>query len=311
MAILEEFIGSQMIQHGRMVPARLMSVMALLERLRTHPSLRIDDHIVGARTGVRSHNRFARAALARFGLPPPGTSHGRRSNQIMVWGQPLLDLMRDVGFEGSDAQKLIDIAQAELAMHVREIVDQKPLEVHVRGRSVHAVIQEVLDQAVATGKGGDVAQYLVGAKLELRLKIELPLHGANLPDSKFASDRPARPGDFEVKDAMFEVAIGPPDDKHIGQIVEALKNRERDVWLLTRNNQVSKWRKKIIERDDIDDERVVVSSVETFVGQNLAEIAGFSSEGKVHALTDLCRIYNERWIAGIGGTTGMTIELKE
>jgi hypothetical protein len=181
--------------------------------------------------------------------------------------------------------------------------------VQIGGRTVQAVIRELLEKAEATGKGGDVAQYLVGAKLELRLEIQLPKHGANLADKRSKRGSAPRPGDHEIEDAVFEVALGPPDEKHLEQTAKALKTPRRDVWLLTRNEHVGKWREGIAERDDIDLERVVVSSIEMFVGQNLAELAGFSSDSKIEVLTELCRVYNEQWIETVGGTPGMRIEL--
>ena len=55
--------------------------------------------------------------------------------------------------------------------------------------------------------------------------------------------------------------------------------------------------------------RQVVNSVESFVGQNITELAGFSAVGKVSQLKELFELYNTRWIAKVG-TPGIRIIVK-
>ena len=95
----------------------------------------------------------------------------------------------------------------------------------MRGRSAEAVIHEVLRQAELKGKSGDVAQYLVGAKLALRFNREIPVFPVNKADRKSRADRDARLGDFQIEDAVIEVAVGLPDEKHVVQIAERWKTK--------------------------------------------------------------------------------------
>jgi hypothetical protein len=61
--------------------------------------------------------------------------------------------------------------------------------------------------------------------------------------------------------------------------------------------------------DEIDPARVVVSSVEAFVGQNITELGEFSSPGKSSQLKLLFDLYNERWVGKIG-SPGIRIVIK-
>lgn len=234
-AELSEFIESKMKKWGRLVPARLQAALALLEKLRDNPSLNLDDHKRRNSSGLSSHETFGRLAHERYQLTVLNKNHGRRSCDIGGWGQELLDLLRDRGFETAapeQQQQLLTEAQLVFADLLRKIIDADPIEVRVKGRSAEAVIRDVIKQAEDKGKSGEVAQYLVGAKLMLRLNREIPVVPANRGDRRSPSDTAARAGDFEIEDAMIEIALGLPDDKHLNQIAEAHEDPDLEVWLL-------------------------------------------------------------------------------
>jgi len=122
-------------------------------------------------------------------------------------------------------------------------------------------------------------------------------------------DAQARTGDFEIGNATIEVAVGLPDEKHLSQVVEALEDTDLEVWLLTRQDRVASWRHELEEFEGIDARRVVVTAVESFVGQNISEMGDFSVKGKATQLQELFKLYNERWIAQVG-TPGIRIVVK-
>lgn len=309
---LREFIEKHMRKGGRYVPARLQAAIALLERLREAPALRLEDHKKPNSAGLESHETMGARAHQRMGLEILNKTHGRRSSDIGGWGQALLDRLKAAGFEKLAPKKrsaIIDDFQSSFASVIRGILEQDPLEVQVRGRSAEAVIGEILKQAEAKGKAGDIAQYLVGAKLMIRLNIEIPVVGSNRGDRKSRLDPGARRGDFEIENAIIEVAVGPPDEKHITQVSEALEDTDLEVWLLTRQDRVDPWRREIKEVDGVDFRRVVVTSVESFVGQNMSEMGGFSNKGRISKLRELFEVYNDRWIARVG-TPGLRIIVK-
>ena len=310
---IHDFAQSNMKKGNLFVAARLQTALALLEKLRDDPSLNLDKHLASkGSSGLQSHETFGNRAHERLGLDPINKNHGRRSSSLQDWGQELLDILKERGFASAppdDRSKLIDEAQRSFATHLRDILEQEPLAVRVRGRSAEAILQDVLNQAEGKGKAGDVAQYLVGAKLMLRFDQEIPIFPANKADRKSRSDRGARRGDFELENSVIEVAVGLPDEKHLAQVADALEHTDIEVWLLTRAKRVALWKDELAESDGVDIRRVVVTSVEAFVGQNITELAGFSAKGKESQLRELFDLYNTRWISKVG-TPGIRIHAK-
>lgn len=310
---VDGFILRHMRKGKRFVAARLQTAIALLERLRTNPSLRLDDHLASkGSSGLESHETYGQLAHDRLALEPINKNHGRRSSSLQDWGQELLDLLNNAGFSVASQnarQRLIDETQATVAARLREILEQEPFKVRLRGRSAEAIIGDVLSQADEKGKCGDVAQYLVGAKLALRFDHDVPVLPANKADRKSRVDPKSRLGDFELGSAVIEVAMGLPDEKHVVQITEALEDVDLEVWLLTRADRVATWKNELRGAEGVDFRRVVVASVEAFVGQNITELGGFSAKGKQVKLQELFELYNNRWIRALG-TPGMRIEAK-
>lgn len=134
-------------------------------------------------------------------------------------------------------------------------------------------------------------------------------YDSNLGDRRSRADVNPRTGDFEIENATIEVAVGLPDEKHLTQIAEALEDNEAEVWLLTRHDRVSTWRNELNAAEGIDNRRVVVNSVEAFVGQNITEMGEFSAKGRANQLGELFKLYNERWVAQ-RGTPGIRIVIK-
>lgn len=310
--MLNDFIKEHMWNGRAYVPARLQAALALLERLREFPTLHLDQHKEPNSSGLLSHEKYGNQAHARLNLSIINKNHGRRSSNLGGWGQYLLDWIGQCGFENASPERrleIIDDAQKALGKIIRSIVEQDPLQVWVRGKTVEAIIRDVLKQAEEKGRTGEVAQYLVGAKLQLRLGRDIPVVGSNKGDRKSYSDPDARTGDFEIANAMLEVAMGLPDDKHLDQIAAALKNADLEVWLLTRQDRVATWRNELEKTDGVDIRRVVVMAVDAFVGQNISELGEFSSKGKHAQLEQLFTLYNERWVARVGNP-GIRIFLK-
>jgi hypothetical protein len=247
-----------------------------------------------------------------LGLSPVLQNHGRVSSKLPEWGQALLDAVAKTGFSDVAPEvrsQIIDEAQAAITAPLRSIIEN-PLEARLRDRSVEAIVSELLLAAEEKGKSAEVAQYLVGAKLALRFNREIPVYPANKSDRTSQFDPAPRLGDFEIENAVIEVAVGLPDDKHLQQIAEILEKPDAEVWLLTRADRVSTWQSEIKAEESIRTNRVVVTSVETFVGQNITELGEFSAKGKADRLRALFDLYNGRWIEKVG-TPGIRIVAKK
>ncbi|MDZ4780476.1 MAG: DUF4928 family protein [Planctomycetia bacterium] len=309
---LLNLIETRMKKGDKYVPARLQAALALLERVRECPTLDLDEHMHQGSSGLQSHEKYGDIALDRLRLRAENSTHGRRSSNLREWGPDVLALLGDCGFQSATAverNSLIDEAQEMFGRALRTILEQDPLEVSIRRRSAEAVIAEILQKAEEKGKTGDVAQYLVAAKLMIRLGREVPVHGANRGDRRSRSDPDQRLGDIEVGNSIIEVAVGLPDDKHLEQVERALGEPDAEVWLLTRNDRVQIWKSELEKILGIEMRRVVVSSVERFVGQNVTEIGEFTAEGRAAQLRELFNLYNERWVAQVG-TPGIRILVK-
>jgi hypothetical protein len=310
---LENFLQTHAKKGGRFVPARLQTALALLERVRQYPSLSLGEHLSQpGSTGIKDHEDYGDKALERLHLQPINKNHGRRSSNLPGWGQQLLDAIAALGFTRAkrDARsRILDEAQQVFATALRTIIEEDPLEVRLRGRTAEATVRELLLAAEEKGKSGDVAQYLVGAKLALRLNRPIPVYPANKSDRTSRFDPAPRLGDFEIENAVIEVAVGIPDDKHLRQVAEIQDKSDAEVWLLTRADRVETWQKELANTEDVQIKRVVVTSVESFVGQNITELGEFSAKGKVEQLKALFALYNTRWVAKVG-TPGIRIVAK-
>jgi hypothetical protein len=309
----EAFLQTYMKKGERFVPARLQAALALLERLRQEPSLALDEHLSqSGSAGIKGHETFGAKALERLKLQRINKNHGRRSSNLSAWGQDLLNPVAALGFANASPEirsEIINKAQEIIAVPLRTIIEQDPLEARLRERTAEAVISDLLQAAEEKGKSGEVAQYLVGAKLALRFNRDIRVYPANKSDRTSHFDAAPRLGDFEIENAVVEVAVGLPDEKHLGQIAEIQEKSETEVWLLTRADRVETWQKELKKDERVDIKRVVVTSVEAFVGQNITELAGFSAKGKADRLRSLFDLYNSRWVAAVG-TPGIRIQVK-
>jgi hypothetical protein len=311
---LAQFLDREMRKHGRLVPARLQTALALLERLREAPSLDLKDHKRPGSSGLLGHEGFGQAAHERLGLTVLSRTHGRRSNEIDTWGQGLLRELRDLGFEQASPERreaMLQEAQTSIGEMLSRLSQQAPLVANLANlRSVEDLIADLLAQADAKKKAGDVAQYLVGAKLQLRLNREIPVFPANKADRRSYQDLTPRLGDFCIGNAIIEVALGPPDDKHLEQMAAALAGSACEVWILTRAARVGLWNQRVRTLGAGERARVVISSVEGFIGQNLTEMGSFVPGTKSSELKRLFGLYNSTWVAQVG-TPEMRIHIIE
>lgn len=83
------------------------------------------------------------------------------------------------------------------------------------------------------------------------------------------------------------------------QIAVALEESSKEFWLLVRASRLVSWN---VERNEIARPlagRLVITPIESFVGQNVSELGGFRAEGIEQQLRELIRIYNHTWIASL------------
>jgi len=187
------------------------------------------------------------------------------------------------------------------ASRLKILNEDKPLLARYNIGAAPAVIADILDQAQQKKRAKDVAEYLVGAKIQLRC-------GPNTVHPKNVNT-PNRnePADFRVGSAAIEVTVNSADSRHVEQIKRILDDTGLDVWLLVRLCDREKW-KNVIDATfgDIQAKRIVVADIETFVGQNVSEIGCFVSSKVSETLSRLFDVYNEHWLPA-AGTSGLRI----
>lgn len=306
---LAEITQHRHLHEQRLIPARLQAGLSLTERLRDVPSLDLESHLVHGSSAIHSHANYGERVHERLGLRRIDAFYGRHSGRLREWGQLMLDAIAARGFAGAAPPArniLIDEAQDELAKALK-IVEEQPLMVILGKQTAESLIHDLLVVAAEKGVLREVAWCLVGAKLTLRFGAS-SLGGRSCDDSGVVDANDVL-SDLKIHSAVIKVAVDPVNTKGLRRIAETLKKSGTEVWLLTRSDRVNGWRSEVDDADDIDGKRVVVTSVEAFVGQNITELAEFSISGKTTQLSALFEIYNSQWIAKVG-TPGMRIVLK-
>ncbi len=289
-------------------PGRLVTLMAALERLRDNPSLAQKDHVTPSGQQLIKHNRYVQAALLRRQLPTPLREFGRRASNLMAWIPSLLDWLETRGFVETTLEEraeFLEDMQAEAAERVRAIIEENPLIARYNLGASVAIIADILDQAQEKHRAKDVAEYLVGAKIQLK-------YGLDAADPKNVNT-PSRErlADFRVGTTAIEVTVGTPDDRHIEQIRGILADTRLEVWLLVRQRDRDNWQKKL---DSVFGRsapiRITVNEIEMFLGQNVTEIGKFDQGAVVATLKRLFSRYNEGWLPA-AGSSGIRIDSRD
>jgi hypothetical protein len=288
------WLDNYAIKDGMDVPARLVAVMALLERLRESPILQVSHHEAPSGIQLKKHNRYVALALKRCQVNSPVAELGRRSCNLHGWIGPLLAWLESKDFtsaSGSGQEEMLTGAQLVAAERLQIINESKPLIARYNKGTVRAIITDILDQAQEKKKAKDVAEYLVGAKLQLRLGEDAATpKNVNTPNRN-------EPSDFRVGNAAIEVTVNSTDTRHLAQVKRILTDTTLHVWVLVRLQDREKWQALIDEEFTPElAGRVVIADIETFVGQNVSELGGFNDTRITDTLSELFRVYNERWL---------------
>jgi hypothetical protein len=179
--------------------------------------------------------------------------------------------------------------------------NNSPLIVGVGEGTAVAVFSSILDQAEARRRAQEVAAYLVGAKLELRF-------GDGVVTSKCVDSLPINGfSDFRIGDAAIQVTTKCwPDKMHLNQIGRILNDTDLQVWVLPRLRDRERWRSgiEVLFQDRAD--RIVVTGVELFLGQNVSELGKFRNEDVRGILNKLFERYESVWLPR-AGSSGLRI----
>lgn len=274
-------------------PARgtIGAALVVLDRLKQNYALDLSAHQAAGGAQIRGVSKSAvESILKRFGEDRPFSSEAGRTNR----GGPgdigkMLDTLRELRLDGlppDERGDALEAMQSFLVDRIRDIHNRARLKViYNPANSTRQSISDLLAAARETGREGQVAQHLVGAKLALRFpKLTI----AN--ESYSTADAPTgRPGDFLVSDTAFHITNA-PQPRLYEKCLDNLKSGLR-VFLLVPDRIVVGARQNA---ETAITGRITVESIESFVSQNIEELALFESDELKHGFRRLLETYNAR-----------------
>ena len=266
--------------------------MIMLERLKAHYSLSIDDHRTANGAQIRGQGiPLANKILQQFQVPIKLTSgeFGRTNRSSVPTAEKLLEILATLQLENlpqDNRNHVLTELQRNLLPTLLTYLDH----FHVEAKYTPAISTEKFVKLLLS-KGtpktsGAIAQHIVGAKLELRFPdLEISNHSASTADAPTE-----RSGDFVIGDTVFHVTMAPQDLIYMKckrNLVAGYR-----VYLLVPEARLLLALKKA--KDAELDNEIVVKSIESFVGQNIDELGRFSTALLGQELRKLIEAYNRR-----------------
>lgn len=265
--------------------------LVILENLRENFDLDIEAHKATGSDQLRNATLpNVQKILARFCEERTLSKEAGRTNRgLMKNLQPLLHALSDAGMDqlpSESREHEIAKMQAFLAEKARDIFNAEKISFDYRlGMTSREMVGSILASAGKRLKAGEVAEYLVGAKLSLRFpKYDIRNSAASAADLQTKEQ-----GDFQINDCVFHVSVA-PNSGHFAKCLHNLDDGLR-VFLLVPDDLLVGARQNA--RNDTDS-RVSVESIESFVSQNIEEISDFSGEKIAPNMKRLLERYNKR-----------------
>ncbi|NLB48910.1 MAG: DUF4928 family protein [Erysipelotrichia bacterium] len=201
----------------------------------------------------------------------------------------MLEAIGAAGLEQLNVDERIEVLeyfQLFLVDKVREYHSRQRLKaVYNPSQTTWQAVNDLLALARETGKEGPVAQYLIGAKLQLRF----PHVKIGNESYSTADDQLGRPGDFLVGDTAFHVTVAP-----MTAVYEKCKRNIEDgfrVYLLVPDRSLVGAKQNA---EMVAPGKITVESIESFVAQNIEELSVFSKDRIIVGFHRLLETYNER-----------------
>jgi len=306
---LENWYGALPVHGPSGGPARgtIGAALVVIDRLMKDYDLDLSSHRASGQGQLRGVSKSAVArVLAQYDETRPFLKEGGRTNR----GGPgdigaLLGALAPLRLD-----KLPKAARNATLNRLQERLVEKVREYHGRKRlrvlfdpavTVWETIHEILSLAHENNKEGPVAQYLVGAKLTLRFP------GIEIRNSSYSTaDEPqGLPGDFLVGDTAFHVTVAPMAG--VFEKCRANLDAGQRAYLLVPDRRLAGAREAA---EDAAQKRISVESVESFVSQNIEELATFQKGSVAEGLRRLLEKYNKR-VAAVEDDKSLLIEIPQ
>lgn len=265
--------------------------LILLENLRHELVFDIESHKASGSdqlknaTSTNLRTILARHGEARTFLREAGrTNRGLMQNLERLLASLAISGMKDLDKE--DLANVIDAMQTFLVERARDFLDSNRIAFDYRpSMSSREIVGKILATARERQKAGDVAEYLVGAKLAIRF----PAYDIRNSAASAADAQVEEQGDFQINDCVFHVSVA-PNAGHYEKCRSNVDNGLR-VFVLVPDARLVGTR-QVVEQELGD--RVSVESIESFVSQNIEELSEFASANIANNFRLLLEKYNER-----------------
>lgn len=271
----------------------LAGALGVLDALKVDFNLDIEAHTAPGGSQIKgASGSRVKAILAEHGETRPFVSEGGRTNRgLRGVIKEMLDAITKMPLDTANEEErneIIDELQVFLVEKVKDWHQRQRLQIEYNpGKSTRAMVKELLASARGKNVGGQVAQYLVGAKLAQRLRhtdIIVTNESYSTADVQLG-----RQGDFLVRDTVFHVTLV-PIEAVINKCVHNLQDGFR-VFLLVPDEEIP-FARTLADR--LAAGKIAVESIESFVGQNIDEMAEFSTEKLRQEFYELLTTYNKR-----------------
>jgi len=286
-----EWYGSRRKFAGFPAKGTMAGALVVLEHLKQDFDLDIDAHTAEGGSQIKGASGAAvKKILADFDETRQFVSEGGRTNRGLRGDvESMLVALKPLGLDKlkkKKRNKVIEDCQRFLVDQVREWHGRQRLEIVFEpAMTTRDLVRQILSKAKECEQSGQVAQYLVGAKLALRFPdIDIPNESYSTADQQLG-----RPGDFVVKDTAFHVTMTPMD-----KVYERCRqnvDQGMRAYLLVPDDHVQSARLRA--KEEVQG-RVAVESIESFVGQNVEEMAAFSQKDLNAKFYELLVVYNKR-----------------
>ncbi len=263
----------------------------ILENLRDDLAFNIESHKTEGSDQLKNASRAnVQRILARFQETRVLLQEGGRTNRgLMTNLTPLLASLRDsniIRLKQGDRDMAIDKMQSFLADRAKDLFNADKISFEYSSNiSSREIVDKILEAAGNRQKIGEVAEYLVGAKLALRF----PSYDIRNSAASAADEQTDEQGDFRINDCVFHVTAS-PNRGHYDKCNRNLANGLR-AFLLVPDEKLSGARQ--IAEQDIG-KGVSVESIQSFVSQNIEELSAFAGDKVAENLRSLLEKYNER-----------------
>ena len=249
--------------------------LVLLENLRNDLSFNLDDHKAARSDQLRNATPTnVRNILSRFDESRVLSREAGRTNRgLMTNLAPLLEALSHSGLaqlSEEQSNSAFYAMQSFLVERAREIFNANRISFEYSpGVSSRDIVGAILRVAGERQKAGDVAEYLVGAKLALRF----PDYEIRNSAASAADEQTDEQGDFQINDCVFHVTVS-PNIGHYDKCKQNLANGLR-VFLLVPDNRLSGARQNAEQEVG---EGISVESIQSFVSQNIEELSEFAGD---------------------------------